>query len=295
MEKSSQIRIIDLLLFVVVAVWALNFTVIKASLNEIGPYTFNALRFILAAVIIWMIIWRKKDWFRVSRFHILPLILLGLFGNLLYQWLFIVGIDYTFAANAAIILGTIPIWVAVVSHLLSIEKMTRLKGIGVILAFTGVIFIITGGQNPVSFGSETFLGDILIIAAAVVFGVYTIFSKKYLINYSPLQFSGIMILTGAISLTLLAIPEMSDTIWSEISPAAFGGVLYSGALAIGFAYLVWNFGIVEVGAIKTSAYQNLVPVLGLAFGVVILNETLTLMQYTGAMIAVSGIVLTRRY
>jgi drug/metabolite transporter (DMT)-like permease len=284
-----------MLLMTVVVIWALNFTVIKASLDEIGPYTFNALRFFLACTMIWMIIWSRGDWFRLPRRHILPLLSLGIFGNLIYQWLFIIGIDFTYAANAAIILGTIPIWVSVTSHLFSFEKMTRVKGIGVILAFIGVIIIITGGENKVTFGSDTFTGDLLILIAAFVFGIYTVFSKQYLTQYTPIQFSGIMISVGTFSLVLLAIPEMSQTNWTEISYAAFGGVIYSGALAIGFAYLVWNYGLHKVGAVKTSAYQNLVPVLGLAFGVILLNEHLSLMQYAGAIIAVTGIVLTRRF
>jgi drug/metabolite transporter (DMT)-like permease len=295
LNRTSPFKGIDLLLLVVVVIWALNFTVIKASLDEIGPHTFNALRFILACAIIWIIIWKRGDWFTIPGNHILPLISIGLFGNLIYQWLFIVGIDYTFAANAAIILGTIPIWVAVSSHFFSIEKMTRLKGIGVLLAFLGVIIIITGGDDRITFGSDTFLGDILIIVAAFVFGIYTVFSKQYLKHYTPIQFSGIMVSVGAISLLLIAIPEMSATNWTEISYAAFGGVIYSGALAIGFAYLVWNYGLHKVGAVKTSTYQNLVPVLGLAFGVIILNEQLSLMQYAGAAVAVAGIVLTRKF
>lgn len=294
MKKTTPFNFVDFTLFVAVLIWALNFTVIKASLEEIGPHTFNALRFLLAALLVWMFIWKRGDWFKIPVRHLLPLFLLGLFGNLLYQWLFIVGINFTFAANAAIMLGTIPIWVAVVSHLFAYEKMTRLKAIGVVLGFTGVIVIITGGDNPVSFSSESFLGDMLIIVAAFVFGIYSIYSKSYLSSYSPLQFSGMMIAIGAFSLTAIAIPEMHATNWTDISAAAYGGVIYSGALSIGLAYLIWNNGLARVGAIRTSAYQNLVPVLGLAFGVLLLNEQLNLLQYTGSAIAVAGIVLTRR-
>jgi drug/metabolite transporter (DMT)-like permease len=294
LTKTTPFNFVDFTLFGAVLIWALNFTVIKASLEEIGPNTFNALRFLLAAMLVWLLIWKRGDWFKIPARQILPLFLLGLFGNLLYQWLFIIGINFTFAANAAIMLGTIPIWVAVVSHLFAYEKMTRLKAIGVVLGFTGVFVIITGGDNPVSFGSDSFLGDMLIITAAFVFGIYTIYSKSYLGSYSPLQFSGMMIAIGAVSLTAIAIPEMHSTNWADISLAAYGGVVYSGALSIGLAYLIWNNGLARVGTIRTSAYQNLVPVLGLAFGVLLLNEQLNLLQYSGSAIAVTGIVLTRR-
>lgn len=52
-------------------------------------------------------------------------------------------------------------------------------------------------------------------------------------------------------------------------------MIYSGALSIWLAYLIWNNGIVNVGPVKTSVYQNLVPVLGLIFGIILLNESLS--------------------
>lgn len=284
----------DLTLFCVAFIWALNFSVIKASLEEIDPYSFNAIRFILAALFMWFVVlWRKK-WFSVPKEDIVTLLMLGLVGNLLYQWLFIVGIDLTLSANAAVMLGTIPIWIAIISHFLKLEKMNAFKTAGVILAFAGVAAIIAGGDNPVSFESDTFKGDILIIIAAVTWAVYTIQSKKILDRYTPLQFSALMTTAGAVFLTLLAFSGKADTNWNAVSLPAFGGMLYSGLLAIGVAYLIWNNGLVKVGAVRTSMYQNLVPVLGLIFGVVLLNESLDWLQYTGSAIVVTGIILTRK-
>lgn len=293
MKKISKLPFTELSLLLIAIIWALNFSVIKASLSDIDPYSFNALRFILAAVFIWIVVARKKAWFTVPKKDWLPLLFLGFFGNLLYQWLFIVGIDLTLAANAAVMLGTIPVWVALVSHFLSYELMNRLKATGVFLAFTGVVIIISGGKNPISFGSDTFAGDLIIVAAAFVWAVYTIYSRQYLDRYTPLQFSAFMTTYGAVSLVILAIPSASATDWSSVSFAAFGGAVFSGLFAIGVAYLIWNNGLLKVGAVRTSTYQNLVPVLGLLFGIILLGESLELLQYAGSAVVILGIVLTR--
>lgn len=293
MNRPSKQLFTDLSLLFIAVIWALNFSVIKASLSEIDPYSFNAIRFILASSFIWLILARRGEWFRVPSSDWLPLLTMGLGGNLLYQWLFIVGIDLTLAANAAVMLGTIPIWVAVASHLLRTELMNRLKTIGVVLAFSGVAAIIFTGKDPVSFASDTFRGDLIIIIAAVVWGIYTIYSKSYLMRYTPLQFSAVMSSVGAVSLTLLAIPNAAETDWVHVSPAAYGGTAYSGLLAIGLAYLIWNNGIQKVGVVRTATYQNLVPVLGLVFGVVLLGENLTVGQYTGSAVVIAGILITR--
>lgn len=150
----------DLSLFFITVIWALNFTVVKASLSEIDPYSFNAIRFLLAALFIWVIIFFQNETFRIRKKDWLPLIGMGVAGNLLYQVLFIFGINLSLAANAAILLGTIPIWVAVTSHFFSIEFMNRLTAIGVVLGFAGLILIIMSGVEPIKFGSDSFRGDV---------------------------------------------------------------------------------------------------------------------------------------
>jgi drug/metabolite transporter (DMT)-like permease len=289
----SKKTIVESSLFLVAVIWALNFSIVKSALSEIDPLSFNGLRFIFAAGIIWAALLYRKQTFTIPKEDWLPLIGMGLLGNLIYQGLFIIGIDYTYAANAAVMLGTIPIWVALFSHFFHLERMNLYKTLGVIAAFAGIIFIVSGGAESFSLGSDTFIGDITIIAAAVVWGGYTILSKSFLKRYTPIQFSAVMATIGSISLFLVGLPNILQLQWTKISMAAYGGVLYSGLLAIGLAYLMWNYGLQTVGAVHTATYQNLVPVLGLIFGIVLLNEQLSLLQYLGSALVVTGIILSR--
>lgn len=291
--RISKNTIVELSLFLCALIWALNFSIVKSALTEIDPMSFNGIRFIFAAAIIWIVLIYRGETFSIPKKDWLPLIGMGLLGNLIYQGLFIVGIDYTYAANAAVMLGTIPIWVALFSHFFNLEQMNLLKTLGVIAAFGGIVFIMTGGSESFSFSSDTFIGDIITVAAAVVWGGYTILSKSFLDRYTPIQFSAVMATIGCIVLFLIGLPNMMELDWSNISTAAYGGVVYSGLLSIGVAYLIWNYGLQTVGAVHTATYQNLVPVLGLIFGVVLLNEQLTLLQYTGSALVVIGIVLAR--
>lgn len=285
--------LVEISLFIVAIIWALNFSIIKSSLTEIDPLSFNGLRFVFAAAIIWLALFLKKQQFSIPRKDWLPLLGMGLLGNLVYQGLFIIGIDYTLSANAAVMLGTIPIWVALYSHFFSLERMNIFKTIGVIFAFGGIVFIISGGNKGFSLGSDTFIGDVIIILAAMVWGGFTILSKPFLNRYTPIQFSAIMSSIGCVVLFLIGLPNMTVIEWSTVSYAAYGGVIYSGLLSIGAAYIIWNYGLQTVGAVHTATYQNLVPVMGLVFGVVLLNEQLTLLQYFGSALVIAGIVLAR--
>ncbi|HCT51079.1 MAG TPA: EamA/RhaT family transporter [Balneola sp.] len=283
----------DLTLIGVAVIWALNFSVVKISLLEFDPYSFNAIRFFLAFLLLYFAAKKKGLSLKVKREHFWALVGIGLIGNLLYQMLFIVGINLTKAANASVMLGTIPIWVALLSQFFTEEKLTPLKTIGVLFAFFGVALIVAGGNNEISFKSDTFLGDIITILSAIVWAVYTIFSKKYLKFYNSTQFSAFMALIGFICLAIIGAPSLVELEWSSISTKAYGGLIYSGTLSVGIAYLIWNNGIVKIGAVRTATYQNLVPVLGLIFGVIILDEVLTLFQYIGALSVIAGIVMAR--
>ena len=285
--------LIDLSLILVAIIWALNFSIVKISLEEMDPYSFNAMRFIFATAMLSYFARKKGYSLTVEKEHFWKLVGIGIVGNVMYQLFFIIGVNYTYAANAAVMLGTIPIWVALLSQFFTDEKLTLYKSLGVFFAFLGVTFIIMGGEDPLSFESETFLGNIIILIAAVCWATFTILSRKYLRIYSPLQYSAFMSLIGLIGLFIIGLPFMINLDWGGISIIGYGGILYSGVLSIGLAYIIWNNGVKKIGAVRTAAYQNLVPVLGLVFGLVLLGEELLPLQYMGAGLVILGIALAR--
>lgn len=286
--------IIEILLFTVACIWALNFSVAKISLREIDPMSFNVMRFMLATVLMWGFVLYRKEWRPIRKGDWIHLIILGLLGNLLYQLLFIFGLQRTFSANAAVMLGTIPVWVAVTSHLFSDEKLTKSKALGVTFAFLGVLLILLGKPERISLSSETFTGDLLTLASAFVFGYYTVLSKGFLKYYPPLQLTTISMSVGGLSLVVAGIPWLIALDFDSVSWVGYGGAIYSGLFSVGIAYIIWNYGLRQVGAVRTATYQNLVPVLGLILGLIILDEKLTLIQYLGSAIVIAGIIQTRR-
>ncbi len=283
----------DMLLILIAIIWALNFSVVKVSLEEIDALSFNALRYVLAAGLLAFTTKKRGYPLRVERQDVWPLIGIALVGNVLYQLFFIIGVDYTYSANAAVMLGTIPVWVAVLSHLFTEEKLTKYKTLGIGLAFVGILLIVTGSKQGISLASKTFLGDLIILGAAISWGVYTILAKKFLKKYPSTQFTGVMSIIGMVCLILIGLPNLVSVEWAKVSLVGWMGVIYSGLLSIGLAYLIWNNSVSNIGAVRTAAYQNLVPVLGLVFGVVLLQEALTLQQYSGSAMVIAGIIFSR--
>ena len=286
-------KLAELMLMFIVVVWALNFSVVKYSLGEIDPLSFNAFRFALGILLMWTAVWLRGIRIRIARKDMGKVVVLGLLGNLIYQMLFIVGIDRTFASNAAVMLGTIPVWIAVFSHLFTDQKMYRLQAIGVFFAFSGVVMIMGFGEQGLNLRSESVLGDAIIISGAMVFAVYTLLSRSLLETYSPLTLSTMVMTIGGVLLILVAIPSLIRLDYHSVSLLSWGGAGFSGVFAIGAAYLIWNFGIKNVGAVRTATYQNMVPVLGVLFGLIFLGEKLHILQYLGSLLTIAGVFLTR--
>lgn len=293
MDQRKSIWL-DLSLVLGAFIWGLNFSVVKFTLGYITPFTFNALRYLLGASIMWMVCWHRGEKIKIQKGDLIPLILLSLMGQFLYQVLFIIGINITLAANAAVMLGTNPIWVAILAHFFFDEKLTPAKLIGVMMAFTGMVFVILGGGSSLGIDLHTLSGDLILITGAAIFGLYALLSRRFLQRYSPLQMNTLMLSFGGTALFIAGIPSLLHTDFTAVPLAAYGGILYNGSLSIGVAYILWNNGLQKLGAIHTANYQNLVPVFGLILSVLLLNEKLFLAEYVGAALTITGIVITRR-
>lgn len=283
-----------LLLLFTVLIWALNFTVTKFSLRDVDPMSFNSLRFLLAVITMYLIQRRSGEELKVHKGDWPHIIGLGILGHLLYQVLFILGLDLTYAANGAVMLGTTPVWVALISRIFMGQTLQWIAIAGIITAVVGVWLIMEGSATGLTLQAETILGDFTMLLSAVVFGLYTLLSRPLLKRYSPIQLSTLIMLTGGAGVVLAGIPWVVQLDFKEVSTAAWGGIFYSGILSIAVAYMIWNYGIRSIGSVRTSTFQNLVPVMGLLFGVLLLKEPLLPLQYVGAGLTVIGIILARK-
>lgn len=284
---------IDFILISITLVWGFNFSVVKFSLKEMSPFFFNAVRYTLAIGTMWVILLKNGQRIRLIKEDRWPLFGISLLGHFIYQAFFIIGLNMTKAANGAIMLGTIPIWIAIVSHFFFDEQLNRQKTIGIFTAFIGLGFIIGFRSDGFHFSSKSLWGDLLMLGSAFSFAIYTLYSKQYLKKYDTTELTTLSMTAGGIWIIFAGFPAFTTTHWLEISAWAWSGAVYSGVLSIAISYFIWNYGLKLVGAVRTSAYQNLAPVFGVFFGVILLKEDMNVWQYMGAVITLLGVVITR--
>lgn len=276
----------------VVLIWGANFSFMKMALAEIPGLSFAGLRFTLAAMILLAVLkWREGSigappgaWW--------PLIWMGVLSNTLYQVFFMYGLTHTSVANASLIIATTPLLVAFLGAATGIEALRRPVVTGGILGFAGVAFILAGKGAALGVGGLA--GDASIFGATLCWAIFTLGVRALRVRISTLRLTAWTMVTGAPGLLLLGAPGLITLNWSTLGARAWTGVAYSTLLAIVVAYILWNNGVRVVGSGRTAIFNSMIPLIAMLVAWPLLGEHPRPIQIGGAVLIVSGVLLSRR-
>lgn len=293
-SKRTRFSTIDIMLIVMSLVWGINFSVVKTALTVLSPLSFNAIRFSLASLLMLALLWVIERDLSFRREDLGRLVLLGLIGNTVYQLCFIHGIARTTASNSSLILATTPIFIALLSSVLGIERVGRKVWQNIILSFIGIFLIVEGAGRTLTLTDQSWIGDLLILAGTICWSIYTVLSTPLLQRYTPLKLTAWTMVLGTPLLVLVSIPSLKEQNWSSVSLQGWLGVTYSFCFAIAIGYVVWYTGVSRIGSAKTALYENLVTVIAIVVAWLFLSETLTLLQVLGAVLVLTSLYLVRK-
>ena len=282
----------DLLLFLMVAIWGANFSLVKVALREFPELVFNALRLLIASsLFLGAIWWQQRTTPRpaLSRAEWVRVVVLGLIGHLIYQFLFLGGLKRTSVANGSLIMGTTPVIVALLSAWTGHERISLQRWLGAAISFLG-LYIVVGAQAGL--GNPT--GDLLVLASTACWATYSVASVPLLKRHSPVVVTGYTMTVGATAYTLAAVPALRSMAWGQVSALGWGLMLASAVFALGLAYLIWYSSVQRVGSTRTAAWSNVTPVMAMSIAALWLGEGLALRQLAGAGVIFAGLVMTRR-
>jgi drug/metabolite transporter (DMT)-like permease len=199
---------------------------------------------------------------------------------------------HTRAGNAALILATTPLFTAILGRIRKQEYFTGRGVAGLLLAFAGIVIIVVSGRGDVSIG-ETLLGDSLLLVSTLCWSLYTVGSKQLVYAYGSLKATTLMMASGTPFLLLVCAPALLSQDWSRVRTLAWAGLIYSSLFAIALAYIIWSYGVRQIGSTRTAIYSNITPVVALLVAWPALGESPTVGQLAGAAVIFSGIYLVR--
>lgn len=274
-------------------IWGVNFSVIKAALAEFEPLAFNALRFPLAATTLFIMLRLKGPIPLPKREHWARVVILGLLANVVYQFFFIFGINLTLAGNASLMLATTPIWTLILATMIGHEHQTAAVWLGVGATLGGMVLVVVGSGNELGLREELLGGDLLLVAAAIIWAIYTVGSQDLTRHYGALAVTSWTLWVGTMGLVALGAGSVMRMDLASISVTTWLGVAYAGIFGIAVAYFIWNYGLEHIGAPRTAAFSNLVPVVALITATVWLAERPSPLQMLGAAIIIGGVWVAR--
>ena len=278
-----------LLLVLIAAIWGANYPVIKIVLRELPPPAFNALRLLIASSV-YLVLVATTARTRPAGREWLDLAALGLFGQFLYQLFFMNGLARTSVANASLIIGWVPVVVALVSAGLGLERLSRMHWVGIALSVVGIYFVVA---LDAGLSAETLIGDALTFGAVLAWAAYTLAARPLLARHSPLVVTGWSMTFGALFYLPYAAPSLAGVDWSQVSASAWAWTIASALLALNLSYLLWNTAVQRIGSSKTAIYSNLVPVFAVGSAVIWLGEAVNAAKLAGAALIILGVVAAR--
>lgn len=270
----------------VVVLWASAFPAIRAGVDGLGVAALSFLRLAIAAVVLAAL--APFLGVRRPRRRDLPLIVLaGATGMTAYQVLLNWGEVHVSAGTASMLIAVAPVFSVLLGRSFLSEPVARSVLVGSGVALGGSLVVALGG------GSAGFsAGALVVLAAAVVQGVYHVVSKPLLRHYSGMEVATYAMVAG----TVLALPLLPATLRAVAGApsGALVSVAYLGLLPSALGFVLWGYAVARLSLAVSTAALYLVPPVALVVSFVWLSEVPRLMEVLGGFVIIGGVVLINR-
>jgi len=273
-----------------ILIWGTTFISTKFLLEDFRPVEILFFRFAMGFLVLFIICPHRLE--TVGRRQEITFVLAGLCGGCMYYLLENVALTYTMASNVGVIISVAPFFTAILSHLfIKPEGKLRINFfIGFVAAMLGVSLISFNGSklelDPV--------GDILAVLAAFVWACYSILTKKiagfgypFILTTRRTFFYGILFMLPALYLF-----DFRIGLGRFANMMVLLNLLYLGLGASALCFVTWNISVKVLGAVGTSVYIYMVPVITVVASMIVLKEPVTWVSVAGTVLAVTGLFLS---
>jgi drug/metabolite transporter (DMT)-like permease len=280
-----------LILILLCGIWGLQQVAAKVALRDGLPPVLQAgLRSAGATLLVW--IWSMCRGVRLFEpdGSLVPGLLAALLFGLEF-WALFRGLEYTTASRAVLFLYTAPFWVALGGHLfLPGERLRGIQAVGLVCAFAGIVAAFGDGLRLPT--RREALGDLLVLAAALLWGATTVLVKgTRLATVSPTK-TLLYQLAGSAALLLM----VSGLTGERAHPGglALASLAYQTLVVACVSYLLWFWLISRYSPTRLSAFTFLTPLSGMLAGRLLLGEPLTPALILALALVGTGIHLVNR-
>ena len=291
--------VIGVAIAALMAIWAINFLVVKVGLRHLPVLTFASFRIVTAGVFMVLItpavarlpmFGVRRNPFRVTGRDLRTFAYLGFFGVAVNQFCFTAGLRYTNVTHSSIIVGLAPIYTLTLAVLFGIEELSWRKASGMALAFAGVAILASGaGMNH---RSPTLLGDAITMCGSLGFSVYVVLGKRVAGKYDAVTMSLWNFVFGALVVLPIAVQQARAAGFPGFGAMGWQAwlcIAYTGLFSSTLAYLFYYWLLRYLEASQLAAFSYVLPVSASGLSIVFLGERGTWIELVGALMALAGL------
>ncbi|HWI52778.1 MAG TPA: DMT family transporter [Symbiobacteriaceae bacterium] len=284
----------DFALMGVVLVWGFGYVCFKVGQAEIPTPLFNLLRYAGVVPLLWFVLLRSGEDWRLPRSDWPRTIATGLVGVLVYGLVFSTAAKMTSAANTSLLLALSPVWGVLIQWVSGKGAPSFRFALGSLVAFSGAAIVIGFGATRLSFDPAHWQGDLLALAASVIWAWYGLVAQPLLKSHSGVKVQAWISLVALAGFLPWQAPVALSFNWSALSLQAWLSVAYIVVLNTFFAHIIWYSAIARVGPHRVMLAMYVVPAFAAGFGALLLGQAFGWIQILGAVVALSGVALVRR-
>jgi drug/metabolite transporter (DMT)-like permease len=281
-----------LLLALANLLWAGNWIAGRALRDSFDPITLNFSRWLIAVLALApfaLPALRGKG--ALLRRHAGILLALSLAGIAVFQSIVYLGLRSTTAVNAVLINSSMPLFILVCSWMLDRERASSRQIAGMLLSASGILIILSRGRAGALLELELHAGDVWILLAMPVWGLYSVLLKRRPEELGGLPFLFVIAVAGLLMLAPAAAAVALQAPFELPTAAEALGVVYIGLFASVVAFICWNWGVAVVGANAAGFTIHLVPAFGTVLAILFLGESFAGFHAAGIATILAGVLL----
>jgi len=277
------------------SLWGCGFYFGKIALVEMNVGAMVLYRFLFATLALTPLLLLHRP--RFSRADWALLLLASFLGIPLQFLIQFSGLALTTVSHASLMVGTLPVLLAVAATLFAHERMDRTGWFALTLSTLGATLIALGARHATGASGPTLGGDMLVVLSLVIALAWILINKRLMQRHSPVTVTAYGVAAGT-AMLLLVVPLLYRQPFgpppiSAISLKAWLALAASGLLCTASTTLLWNWGLTQVPASQAGVLLNMEPLIGSLLGVFLLRESLGPSARTGgALILAAALIIT---
>ncbi len=267
------------------------FVVVKIGISEMPPWTFCFSRALISALVLLpLVAGHYSDMIGLLRRRWLEAAFIGAIGLGLTQGVTFVALSHTSAINVGIIFALAPMATMLLARLVLHEPMNDWQGIGLAIAFVGIVVIAVHGSLAILLGLKIGVGDFYAFGAILLFAGYTVLLKRAKFELPTLPLLVVLLFAGSASALPFSLWEIAHGEHEHLARTGYLALAYTGIIGGAFMYFLYNSSVAILGASRAGTLIYTQMIFATFFAWLILGERIEWYHFAGGGLVIVGIL-----